>query len=86
MYLPETNAQMFDILTELRIYAAMNGMPQLAEKLDDALMLLLAEGRNPTRPPRAGPAPARSRSSSRAEPASPRLDLRPRRAGHAAGR
>ena len=50
MYLPETNAQMFDILTELRIYAAMNGMPKLAERLDDALMLLLAEGRNPTRP------------------------------------
>ena len=48
MYLPETNAQMFDILTELRIYAAMNGMPRLAERLDDALVLLLAEGRNPT--------------------------------------
>jgi hypothetical protein len=50
MYLPETNAQMFDILTELRIYAAMNGMPKLAERLDDALILLLAEGRSPTRP------------------------------------
>ena len=53
MYLPETNAQMFDILTDLRIYAAMNGMPLLAEKLDDALMLLLAETRGPapvTRP------------------------------------
>ena len=58
MYLPETNAQMFDILTELRIYAAMNGMPKLAERLDDALMLLLAEGRNPTRPPRAAGATA----------------------------
>jgi hypothetical protein len=54
MYLPETNAQMFDILTELRIYAAMNGMPHLAERLDDAMMLLLAEGRSPTRPLRAG--------------------------------
>jgi hypothetical protein len=54
MYLPETNAQMFDILTELRIYAAMNGMPGLAERLDDALVLLLAEGRNPARPVRAG--------------------------------
>jgi hypothetical protein len=54
MYLPETNAQMFDILTELRIYAAMNGMPGLAERLDDALVLLLAEGRSPTRPVRAG--------------------------------
>ena len=48
MYLPENNAQMFDILTDLRVYAAMNGMPKLAEKLDDALMLLLAEGRGPT--------------------------------------
>ena len=45
MYLPENNAQMFDILTELRIYAAMNGLPTLAEKLDDALLLLQAEGR-----------------------------------------
>ena len=61
MYLPETNAQMFDILTELRIYAAMNGMPQLAERLDDAMMLLLAEGRNPTRPPlAAGATPSTS--------------------------
>jgi hypothetical protein len=50
MYLPETNAQMFDILTELRIYAAMNGMPKLAERLDDAMMQLLAEGRSPKRP------------------------------------
>jgi hypothetical protein len=51
MYLPETNAQMFDILTELRVYAAMNGMPKLAERLDDAMMLLVAEGRSPSRPP-----------------------------------
>jgi hypothetical protein len=51
MYLPETNAQMFDILTELRVYAATNGMPMLAERLDDALILLLAEGRKPARPP-----------------------------------
>ena len=49
---------MFDILTELRIYAAMNGMPKLAERLDDALMLLLAEGRNPKRPPLAASAAA----------------------------
>ena len=33
MYLPENHAQMFDILTDLRVYAAMNGMPLLAEKL-----------------------------------------------------
>jgi len=50
MYLPENNTQMFDILTELRIYAAMNGMPKLAERLDDALLLLVAEGRNPASP------------------------------------
>jgi hypothetical protein len=45
---------MFDILTELRIYAAMKGMPHLADRLDDAMILLLAVGRNPTRPLRAG--------------------------------
>ena len=28
MYLPENNAQMFDILSELRVYAAMNGLPR----------------------------------------------------------
>jgi hypothetical protein len=46
MYLPENNAQMFDILAELRVYAAMNGLPRLAEQLDDALVLLTA-GRGP---------------------------------------
>ena len=51
MYLPENHAQMFDILTDLRVYAAMNGMPLLAEKLDDALMLLQAESRGSGRPP-----------------------------------
>lgn len=45
MYLPENHAQMFDILSELRVYAAMNALPSLAEKLDDALMLLAIEGR-----------------------------------------
>lgn len=45
MYLPQNHAQMFDILTELRLYAAMNGLPQLAEKLDDAMLLLAAEGK-----------------------------------------
>ena len=44
MYLPENHEQMFDILSELRLYAAMNALPQLAEKLDDALMLLATEG------------------------------------------
>jgi hypothetical protein len=50
MYLPESHAQMFDILTELRIYAAMNGLPGLAEKLDDALLLLQAESQRRGRP------------------------------------
>lgn len=45
MYLPENDAQMFDILTELRVYAAMNQLPRLAEELDDALLLLVVEGR-----------------------------------------
>ena len=45
MYLPENHAQMADILTELRIYAAMNRLPNLAETLDDALLLLHAEDR-----------------------------------------
>lgn len=56
MYLPETNAQMFDILSDLRTYAAMNEMPHLAEKLDDAIMLLLAEGRGPSGRTRVGAA------------------------------
>lgn len=43
MYLPESHAQMFDILAELRVYAAMNSLPQLAEKLDDALVVLELE-------------------------------------------
>ena len=55
MYLPENNAQMFDILSELRLYAAMNALPGLAEELDDALMLLATEGRGRHR--RAAPAP-----------------------------
>ena len=55
MYLPENDAQMFDILSELRVYAAMNALPRLAEEIDDALMLLAAEGRRQARP---RPAPA----------------------------
>lgn len=43
MYLPETNEQMFDILGELRTYAALNALPGLAEQLDDALILLATE-------------------------------------------
>jgi hypothetical protein len=49
MYLPENDSQMFDILLELRTYAAANDMPRLAESLDDALMLLAAEARAPAR-------------------------------------
>ncbi|HMQ94139.1 MAG TPA: hypothetical protein PKA33_05820 [Amaricoccus sp.] len=45
MYLPENDAQMFDILTELRVYAAMNSLPRLAESLDDALVLLASDNR-----------------------------------------
>jgi hypothetical protein len=53
MYLPEDNAQMFDILTDLRTYAAQNGLLRLAENLDDALILLVAESRAPARKARA---------------------------------
>jgi hypothetical protein len=49
MYLPENDAQMFDILSELRTYAAANDMRRLVETLDDALMLLAAEARAPAR-------------------------------------
>ena len=45
MYLPEDHRQMYDILTELRVYAAANGLEQLAETLDDAMVLLVTEGR-----------------------------------------
>jgi hypothetical protein len=40
---------MFDILSELRTYAAANDMRRLVETLDDALMLLAAEARAPAR-------------------------------------
>ncbi|WP_424933022.1 hypothetical protein [Amaricoccus macauensis] len=43
MYLPEDNEQMFEILAELRVYAAMNAFTNLAEELDDALVLLRTE-------------------------------------------
>jgi hypothetical protein len=56
MYLPENHAQMFDILSELRVYAAMNGLPSLAEKLDDALVLLAAAGECRGKTPRQIPA------------------------------
>jgi hypothetical protein len=45
MYLPENDAQLFDILAELRLYAQMNALPGLAEEIDDALVLLAAETR-----------------------------------------
>lgn len=49
MYLPESNAQMFDILSELRVYAAANGLHGLAEKIDDSLLLLATESKSPVR-------------------------------------
>jgi hypothetical protein len=52
MYMPESHEQMFDILCELRVYAATNGLPALAERLDDTLLTLTAERR------RAGALPA----------------------------
>ena len=76
MYLPETNAQMFDILTELRIYAAMNGLPHLAEKLDDALILLTSETRR---------RPASRRPPSRRTPSEPAPGLLPMRGATSSG-
>ena len=43
MYLPENNAQLYEILSSLRLYAARNTLPALAESLDDALHLLVTE-------------------------------------------
>jgi hypothetical protein len=43
MYLPEDNEQMYEILAELRVYAAMNAFTLLAEELDDALVTLQSE-------------------------------------------
>ncbi len=34
---------MFDILSELRVYAAMNNLGKLAEGIDDAMVLLASE-------------------------------------------
>ncbi len=45
MYLPENDAQLHDILAELRLYAQLNALPGLAEELDDALVLLATETR-----------------------------------------
>ncbi len=43
MYLPENNTQLYEILSALRLYAATNTMPSLAESLDDAMLLLVTE-------------------------------------------
>lgn len=51
MYLPENDAQMFDILAELRVYAQTHGLPRLAEELDDALTLLALETARKQRKP-----------------------------------
>ncbi len=50
MYLPENDAQMFEILSDLRVYANLNAMPALAEQIDDALIVLTIEAlRNQSR-------------------------------------
>jgi hypothetical protein len=49
MYLPENDAQLHEILTELRVYAQMNALPGLAEEIDDALMILATETRRTAR-------------------------------------
>lgn len=43
MYLPENNTQLYEILSALRLYAATNALPSLAESLDDAMLLLVTE-------------------------------------------
>lgn len=53
MYLPENDAQLFDILSELRLYAQMNALPALAEEIDDALVTLAVETRRNARKPNA---------------------------------
>lgn len=45
MYLPENHAQMFDILSVLRVYANQHSLPALAEQLDDAIVIFAAEVR-----------------------------------------
>lgn len=45
MYLPENDAQMFDILSDLRLYAQLNALPALAEEIDDAIVVLAVEAR-----------------------------------------
>lgn len=54
MYLPEDNEQMFEILAELRLYAALHAYSRLAEELDDALVLLQTEMRRQLEKPQAG--------------------------------
>jgi hypothetical protein len=44
MYTPENHDQMFEILAALRTYAGAHAMPELAEMLDDALVILTEEG------------------------------------------
>jgi hypothetical protein len=46
MYTPESHDQMFEILAALRTYAGTNAMPNLAEMIDDALLLLAEEGQD----------------------------------------
>lgn len=60
MYLPENHAQMFDILSELRVYAAMNNLTKLAEEIDDAMVLLATETGSSRKPGSAWQRPAPS--------------------------
>lgn len=45
MYTPENHAQMFEIIAALRTYASTHSLPQLAEMLDDAFLILAEQGR-----------------------------------------
>jgi hypothetical protein len=56
MYTPENHDQMFEIIAALRTYAATNAMADLAEMLDDALVILADEGRDALTRPAPDPA------------------------------
>jgi hypothetical protein len=57
MYTPENHDQMFEIISALRTYAGTHALPELAETLDDALVILAVQGREAlarSTPPQAG--------------------------------
>ena len=45
MYTPENHDQMFEIISALRTYAGTHSLPNVAEMLDDALVILAEHGR-----------------------------------------